>query len=111
MGPAPYKPIPETPKQIKIYTKRNRKRRQGEHHTTPTHTKKKEEVKQMTWEETDTLVHFYEDQDGKLYMRLPGGNIRRVKKEKEESLRKSLKKIGYQPTPIQTHKNSWRGYK
>ena len=60
----------------------------------------------MEWEETDTLVHFYEDQDGKLYIRLPGGNIRRVKKEKEESLRKSLKKIGYQPQPIpiQTHK-------
>ena len=59
----------------------------------------------MTWEETDTLVHFYEDQDGNLYMKLPGGNIRRVKKEKEEKLKKSLEKIGYQPTPIQTTQN------
>lgn len=56
----------------------------------------------MTWEETDSLVHFYEDQDGNLYLKLPGGNLRRVKKEKEESLRKSMEKIGYHPTPIQT---------
>ena len=81
---------------------RNRKRKQGEHHT-PTH-KEKGEVKQMAWEETDTLVHFYEDQDGNLYLKLPGGNIRRVKKEKEKSLRKSLKEIGYQPTPIKMRK-------
>ena len=59
----------------------------------------------MEWEETDSLVHFYEDQDKNLYLKLPGGNIRRVKKEKEERLRKSLKKIGYQPTPIQTTQN------
>jgi len=59
----------------------------------------------MTWEETDSLVHFYEDQDGNLYLQLPGGNIRRVREERQEKLRKSLKEIGYQPTPIQTTQN------
>ena len=58
----------------------------------------------MTWEETDTLVHFYQDQDGNLYLKLPGGNIRRVREEKEKSLRKNLEKIGYQPTPIKVNK-------
>jgi len=58
----------------------------------------------MEWEETDTLVHFYEDQDGNLYMKIPRGGIRRVKKERQEKLRKALKEIGYQPIPIQTHK-------
>lgn len=67
--------------------------------------KKKGEVKKkMEWEETDTLVHFYEDQDGNLYLRLPGGNLRRVREEHQERLRKNLKEIGYQPIPIQTHK-------
>ena len=62
----------------------------------------------MTWEETDTLVHFYEDQDKNLYLKLPGGNIRRVREEHQEKLRKSLEKIGYQPIPIQTTQNPTR---
>lgn len=66
----------------------------------------------MTWEETDTLVHFYEDQDKNLYMKLPGTSLWKVRKERQERLRKALKEIGYQPTPIQHNgKYSWRGSK
>ena len=57
----------------------------------------------MEWE-TDTLVHFYQDQDKNLYLKLPGGNIRRVREERQEKLRKNLEKIGYQPTPIKVNK-------
>ena len=34
MGPAPYKPIPETPKQKK-YIQKETEKKQGEHHTNP----------------------------------------------------------------------------
>jgi len=59
----------------------------------------------MTWEETDTLVHFYEDQDKNLYLKLPGTGLRKVREERQERLRKNMEKIGYQPTPIQTTQN------
>ena len=54
----------------------------------------------MEWEETDTLVHFHEDQDKNLYMKLPGTSLWKVRKEKQESLKKALKEIGYKPIPI-----------
>ena len=59
----------------------------------------------MEWEETDTLVHFYQDQDKNLYMKLPGTSLWKVRKERQERLRKALKEIGYQPIPIQTTQN------
>ena len=58
----------------------------------------------MNPEETDTLVHFYQDQDKNLYMKLPGTSLWKVRKERQERLRKALKEIGYQPILIQTHK-------
>lgn len=86
------------------YKKKQKKKTGGTPHTTPT--QRKGEVKnKMEWEETDTLVHFYQDQDRNLYMKLPGTSLWKVRKERQEKLRKALKEIGYQPIPIQTTQN------